>query len=108
MAPTFELTENPDILASVAALPAGRRPWCVGFAAESQDLARHAREKLVRKNVPLVVGNLGPATFGQDHNTLLLVDARGERELPHGPKLALARRLVQEIAERLVQASQPS
>ncbi|MCP5283676.1 MAG: bifunctional phosphopantothenoylcysteine decarboxylase/phosphopantothenate--cysteine ligase CoaBC [Burkholderiaceae bacterium] len=108
VAPTFELTENPDILASVAALPVDHRPWCVGFAAESQDLARHAREKLVRKNVPLVVGNLGPATFGQDHNTLLLVDARGERELPHGPKLALARRLVQEIAERLVQASQPS
>ncbi|MCP5273229.1 MAG: bifunctional phosphopantothenoylcysteine decarboxylase/phosphopantothenate--cysteine ligase CoaBC [Burkholderiaceae bacterium] len=101
VAPTFELTENPDILASVAALPGGQRPWCVGFAAESQDLAKHAREKLVRKNVPLVVGNLGPATFGRDDNTLLLVDARGERELPHGTKLTLARRLVQEIAERL-------
>ncbi len=104
VAPAFELTENPDILASVAALPAARRPWCVGFAAESQDLARHAREKLVRKNVPLVVGNLGPATFGRDDNTLLLVDARGERELPHGPKLALARLLVREIAERLAAA----
>jgi phosphopantothenoylcysteine decarboxylase / phosphopantothenate---cysteine ligase len=84
----IELAENPDILASVARLPAGQRPWCVGFAAESRDLVKHARDKLVRKGVPLIVGNLGPATFGRDDNTLLLVDADGERELPSGPKLA--------------------
>ena len=107
-APTFALTENPDILARVAALPVTQRPWCVGFAAESQDLARHAREKLVRKNLPLVVGNLGPATFGQDHNTLLLVDAMGELELPHGPKLPLARSLVQDIARRLALPPNPA
>ena len=107
-APSIELTENPDILAQVAALPPDQRPWCVGFAAESQDLARHAREKLVRKNVPLVVGNLGPATFGQDHNTLLLVDAQGERELPYGPKLQLARSLVQEIAQRCADPRSPA
>jgi phosphopantothenoylcysteine decarboxylase / phosphopantothenate---cysteine ligase len=101
LAPSFELTENPDILAAVAALPAAQRPWCVGFAAESRDLARHAREKLERKGVPLVVGNLGPATFGRDDNQLLLVDARGERELPAADKLTLARALVAEIAERL-------
>ncbi len=100
-APTFELTENPDILATVARLPVAERPWCVGFAAESQDLARHAREKLERKGVPLVVGNLGPATFGRDDNQLLLVDARGERELPAADKLTLARALVAEIAERM-------
>jgi phosphopantothenoylcysteine decarboxylase / phosphopantothenate---cysteine ligase len=98
--PGIELAENPDILASVARLPAGQRPWCVGFAAESRDLVKHARDKLVRKGVPLIVGNLGPATFGRDDNTLLLVDADGERELPSGPKLALARLLVREIAER--------
>ena len=98
--PALELTENPDILATVARLPAGQRPWCVGFAAESHDLLRHAREKLVRKGVPLIVGNLGPATFGRDDNTLWLVDAQGERELPRGDKLALARQLVQEIATR--------
>lgn len=101
LAPTFELTENPDILAAVAALPPAQRPWCVGFAAESRDLARHAREKLERKGVPLVVGNLGPATFGRDDNQLLLVDARGERELPAADKLTLARALVAEIAERM-------
>jgi phosphopantothenoylcysteine decarboxylase/phosphopantothenate--cysteine ligase len=96
--PTLELVENADILATVAGLPAGQRPWCVGFAAESHDVARHARDKLQRKGVPLVVGNLGPATFGRDDNTLLLVDAQGERELPTGDKLSLARLLVAEIA----------
>jgi phosphopantothenoylcysteine decarboxylase/phosphopantothenate--cysteine ligase len=97
--PAIGFTENPDILASVARLP--DRPYCVGFAAESHDLARHAREKRLRKNVPLIVGNLGPATFGQDDNTLLLVDADGEREIPTADKLSLARALVREIAERL-------
>ena len=99
LAPSFELTENPDILAAVAKLP--QRPYCVGFAAESHDLLKHAREKLARKNVPLIVGNLGPATFGQDDNTLTLVDAAGHRELPRADKLTLARALVAEIAARL-------
>jgi phosphopantothenoylcysteine decarboxylase/phosphopantothenate--cysteine ligase len=101
--PMFELTENPDILAAVARLP--DRPYCVGFAAETDDLARNAREKLARKNVPLIVGNLGPATFGRDDNTLLLVDAQGERQLASADKLTLARELVREIAQRLASAS---
>ena len=99
VAPTFELTENPDILAAVAKLP--DRPYCVGFAAESHDLLKHAREKLERKNLPLIVGNLGPATFGRDDNLLVLVDAQGHRELPRADKLTLARALVTEIAQRL-------
>lgn len=98
-APKFDLTENPDILAAVAQLP--RPPFCVGFAAESHELARHARAKLASKGVPLVVGNLGPATFGRDDNALLLVDAKGDRELPRADKLTLARQLVREIAARL-------
>ena len=97
--PTFELVENPDILAAVARLP--KPPFCVGFAAESDDLIVHAREKLVRKGVPLIVANLGPATFGRDDNALTLVDANGERELPRADKLTLARQLVAEIAARL-------
>ena len=101
--PGFEMVENPDILAAVARLDP--RPFCVGFAAESHDLARHAREKLQRKNVPLVVGNLGPATFGRDDNTLLLVDAQGERALATADKLSLARELVREIAQRLALAT---
>jgi phosphopantothenoylcysteine decarboxylase / phosphopantothenate---cysteine ligase len=98
-APALALTENPDILAAVAALP--RRPYCVGFAAESQEVEQHARAKLVKKNVPLIVGNLGPATFGRDDNALLLVDSAGTRALPHADKLTLARQLVAEIAARL-------
>ncbi len=102
--PNLELTENPDILAAVARLPG--RPYCVGFAAESHDLLKHAREKLQRKNVPLIVGNLGPATFGRDDNSLLLVDAHGQRELATASKLALARELVRDVARRL--ASEPT
>ncbi|CAN7287397.1 bifunctional phosphopantothenoylcysteine decarboxylase/phosphopantothenate--cysteine ligase CoaBC [Rhizobacter sp. LjRoot28] len=99
VAPTFELTENPDILAAVARLP--DRPFCVGFAAESENLLEHAREKLTRKGVPLIVGNLGPATFGRDDNALVLVDAEGHRDLPAADKLTLARQLIGEIARRL-------
>ncbi len=106
VAPSFELTENADILAAVAALP--QPPYCVGFAAESEKLALHAREKLLRKKVPLIVGNLGPATFGRDDNALLLVDADGERALPEDgratDKLSLARELVRDIAGRLAAA----
>jgi phosphopantothenoylcysteine decarboxylase / phosphopantothenate---cysteine ligase len=97
--PMLNFVENPDILASVAHLP--EPPYCVGFAAESHDMLLHAREKLVRKNVPLIVANLGPATFGQDDNTLTLVDAQGHLELPRADKLTLARQLVSEIASRL-------
>jgi phosphopantothenoylcysteine decarboxylase/phosphopantothenate--cysteine ligase len=99
VAPTFELAENQDILAAVARLP--DRPFCVGFAAESENLLKHAREKLERKGVPLVVGNLGPATFGRDDNALVLVDATGQRELPSADKLTLARQLIEDIAHRL-------
>jgi phosphopantothenoylcysteine decarboxylase/phosphopantothenate--cysteine ligase len=97
--PTLALTENPDILAAVARLP--KPPYCVGFAAESHDLLKHAREKLVRKGVPLIVGNIGPAAFGFDDNALTLVDDAGERELPRADKLTLARQLVAEIATRM-------
>ncbi|MGN6525737.1 MAG: bifunctional phosphopantothenoylcysteine decarboxylase/phosphopantothenate--cysteine ligase CoaBC [Burkholderiaceae bacterium] len=99
VAPVFELAENADILADVARLP--KPPYCVGFAAESENLLQHAREKLVRKKVPLIVGNLGPATFGRDDNALVLVDADGDRALPQADKLTLARQLVGEIARRL-------
>ena len=55
--------------------------------------------------MPLIVGNLGPATFGRDDNALLLVDAGGHRALPQADKLTLARQLVAEIASRLSTAS---
>jgi phosphopantothenoylcysteine decarboxylase/phosphopantothenate--cysteine ligase len=99
--PALAFVENPDILATVARLPAAQRPWCVGFAAESEDVERHARAKLAKKGVPLVVGNLGPATFGRDDNALLLVEDGRTTELARAGKLALARQLVAAIAERL-------
>lgn len=101
--PTMSFVENTDILATVAQSPRAQSGalYCVGFAAESHDLLAHATAKRLRKGVPLLVGNIGPATFGKDDNALLLVDANGSRELPHNTKLALARQLVAEIAARL-------
>ena len=100
--PQLTFVENPDILATLAQSPRGRSGelYCVGFAAESQDLLINSQSKLVRKGVPLLVGNIGPATFGQDDNALLLVDAQGHKELPRASKLALARQLISEISIR--------
>ena len=107
--PTLQFTENPDILAGIAASQRARsgQLYCVGFAAESHDLLYHAQTKRVRKGVPLLVGNIGPDTFGQDDNALLLVDASGCTDLPRAPKLALARQLVAEIAQRLTTTISP-
>jgi phosphopantothenoylcysteine decarboxylase/phosphopantothenate--cysteine ligase len=100
--PQLGFVENVDILAEIAHSPraASGALFCVGFAAESHDLLAHATAKRARKGVPLLVGNIGPATFGQDDNALLLVDALGAQELPRNSKLALARQLVAEIAKR--------
>ncbi|MDD2729806.1 bifunctional phosphopantothenoylcysteine decarboxylase/phosphopantothenate--cysteine ligase CoaBC [Malikia sp.] len=104
--PALHFVENPDILAGVAASPRARNGqlYCVGFAAESQDLLANAQAKRARKQVPLLVGNIGPATFGKDDNALLLVDAQGAQELPHASKTDLARQLVAEIARRMAAA----
>ncbi|MEG0000134.1 MAG: bifunctional phosphopantothenoylcysteine decarboxylase/phosphopantothenate--cysteine ligase CoaBC [Comamonas sp.] len=101
--PALAFVENTDILARVAQSPRARagQLYCVGFAAESHDLLAHATAKRLRKQVPLLVGNIGPATFGQDDNALLLIDAHGHRELPHASKRVLAQQLVAEIAQRL-------
>jgi len=103
-APALSFVENPDILATLAQSPRGRSGelFCVGFAAESHDLLRHAQAKRERKGVPLLVGNIGPATFGQDDNALLLIDAAGSKEFARDSKLALARKLIVEIAVRMI------
>ena len=75
--------------------------YCVGFAAESENLQANAQAKRVRKGVPLLVANLGPATFGKDDNALLLVDDEGVTELPRASKRSLAQQLVAEIARRV-------
>ena len=101
--PSLAFVENPDILSAIAASKRARSGalYCVGFAAESQDLEAQATAKRLRKGVPLLVGNIGPATFGQDDNALLLIDAQGTLEMPRNSKLVLARMLVAEIARRL-------
>ncbi len=105
--PSLAFVENPDILATVAASARAHSGalYCVGFAAESHDLLQHASAKRVRKNVPLLVGNIGPATFGQDDNTLLLIDAQGSYALPRASKAELGHALVAEIAQRLPSAT---
>jgi phosphopantothenoylcysteine decarboxylase / phosphopantothenate---cysteine ligase len=101
--PELAFTENADILATVAASARAKSGalFCVGFAAESHDLLANAQAKRLRKGVPLLVGNIGPATFGADDNALLLVDGEGTQELPRASKLDLARQLVAQIARRL-------
>jgi phosphopantothenoylcysteine decarboxylase/phosphopantothenate--cysteine ligase len=100
-APQLQFEQNPDILAAVAALP--DKPFCVGFAAESENLAQYGPEKRKKKNVPLLVGNIGHLTFGQDQNELALFDEQGETRLPRADKQTLARQLAAEIARRLQQ-----
>ena len=101
--PQLAFIENPDILARVAQSERAQKGalFCVGFAAESHDLLAHATAKRLRKQVPLLVGNIGPSTFGQDDNALLLVDAKGATELPRASKQDLADDLMAEIARRL-------
>jgi phosphopantothenoylcysteine decarboxylase/phosphopantothenate--cysteine ligase len=96
--PRFNFIENPDILASVAKLP--NPPFCVGFAAESGNLEVHGDEKRKRKNVPLLIGNIGQLTFGRDDNEVVLFEESGTTPLPRAGKQELARTLIAEIAKR--------
>jgi phosphopantothenoylcysteine decarboxylase/phosphopantothenate--cysteine ligase len=99
---TITLTPNPDILAEVASLPAA--PYCVGFAAESQNLDDYAEAKRLRKRLPLVIGNLVSDGLGTADNCVTLYDETGRYPLPPLSKPVLARRLVDELAARLNKA----
>jgi phosphopantothenoylcysteine decarboxylase/phosphopantothenate--cysteine ligase len=101
--PQLAFVENPDILAEIAHSPRAQAGelYCVGFAAESENLQANAQAKRVRKGVPLLVANLGPATFGRDDNALLLIDDEGVLPLPQASKRRLAQQLVAEIARRV-------
>jgi len=95
----IELAPNPDILAEVAAIKRG--PFCVGFAAETENLREYAQAKRKKKNIPLLAANLAQDAFGRDDNALTLFHDKGETELPRAPKLELARQLVAHIAAML-------
>ncbi|MBI5438209.1 MAG: bifunctional phosphopantothenoylcysteine decarboxylase/phosphopantothenate--cysteine ligase CoaBC [Nitrosomonadales bacterium] len=94
---TLELVPNPDILAHVAGLP--NPPFCVGFAAESENLAEYAEQKRRAKKIPLLVGNLAQHAIGSDENELVLFDDSGSHVLPRAGKLVQARLLMQHIAQ---------
>jgi phosphopantothenoylcysteine decarboxylase/phosphopantothenate--cysteine ligase len=95
---TLELIPNPDILAYVANLT--NPPFCVGFAAESENLTEYAEQKRRAKKLPLLVGNLVQQAVGSDDNELVLFDDSGMQALPRADKLTLARLLMQRIAQR--------
>ncbi|SCU75633.1 fused 4'-phosphopantothenoylcysteine decarboxylase; phosphopantothenoylcysteine synthetase, FMN-binding [Cupriavidus necator] len=103
--PTLQFVQNPDILASVAAR--ADAPYCVGFAAESENLEQYGEQKRQRKGVPLLVGNIGHHTFGLDDNEIVLFDAAGMTRLPRADKLSLARQLVAAIGQRLPGSARP-
>lgn len=94
----LKLVPNQDILAYVAGLP--KPPFCVGFAAESENLAEYAEAKRRAKKVPLLVGNLAQQAIGSDGNELVLFDDSGSVTLQRAEKLTLARQLVKHIAQQ--------
>lgn len=97
--PALQFESNPDILASVAAMPGA--PLCVGFAAESENVIEHAQAKRVTKGIALIVANLAQQALASDEAELDLIDADGVRHLARAPKLAQAREIVAAIAQRL-------
>ena len=103
--PTIEFVANPDILLDVAKLVKTKGgkpyPYCVGFAAESTDLEKHADEKRKRKGIPMIVGNIGPETFGSDLNQLVIIDASGSKKTAKAEKLHLARQLIGLVAKKI-------
>ena len=97
--PIIELTENPDILASVAKL--AKPPFCVGFAAESEHILEYARAKRLRKGVPLLVANDVSVAMGKPTNQIILLDDQQETVLPETDKAEAAQAIVQRLAELL-------
>jgi phosphopantothenoylcysteine decarboxylase/phosphopantothenate--cysteine ligase len=95
----IELVPNEDILAKVAGLQ--NAPFCVGFAAESENLLAYAEEKRKRKNIPLIVANLASEALGADESTLTLLDDKGTHPLAKTSKAKSARTLLSHIAKML-------
>jgi phosphopantothenoylcysteine decarboxylase/phosphopantothenate--cysteine ligase len=101
---TLELAPNPDILANVSSMD--RAPFCVGFAAESENLEEYAELKRKRKHLPLIVANDANAAIGSDDVKLILLDDAGRHVLEQADKLTQARQLIGHIA-KLYNAKNP-
>lgn len=96
---TLELSKNKDILAEVAILP--NAPFCVGFAAESENLLEYAEAKRKAKKLPLIVANLATSAMGSNTNQVTLLDNNGAHSLANAPKLDIARAILQHISTML-------
>ena len=99
--PALRMAENPDILATIARRTEGRPPLVVGFAAETEKVLDHARQKLARKGCDLIVANdVSPegGVMGGARNTVHLVSAEGVESWPILDKDEVARRLVARLA----------
>ena len=96
--PSLDFVQTPDILATIANLP--NAPFCVGFAAESENVLEYAQAKRIKKNVPLMIANQGPKTFGSEYNQVSLVSEAGVAQLPNMRKDQLAQQLIQAIAKQ--------
>ena len=95
------LKRNQDILADVASLP--NAPFCVGFAAETQNLIAQAEQKRLRKKLPLLVANLVYESMGQDTASITLLDNQGAHPLPKASKDVLATQLLTHVCHMLNQ-----
>ena len=96
---SIDLVPNEDILAKVASLP--KPPFCVGFAAESENLLEYAEQKRQRKKIPLIAANIASKAMGADESTLILLDDAGSHPLAKTTKLKLARGLLNHVATML-------
>ena len=96
---TLTLEPNPDILAAVAALP--NAPFCVGFAAETENLSDNAHAKRILKGIPLIIANQAQDTLGNDDCAIILLDSQGSRAIAKQTKLLSAREVIKHIASLL-------
>lgn len=105
--PSLNFVQTPDILATIAAQ--ANAPFCVGFAAESENVIEYAQAKRLKKNIPLIIANQGPSTFGSEYNQASLISENGVQALQKMRKDDLAPLLIQAIAEQfaLHQAKKP-
>lgn len=103
--PDLQFEANPDILATVASQKSG--PWCVGFAAETENLSEYAHAKRLRKGIPMLIGNLAQHVMDAEHTTVSIFDDHGEHTLPLSTKQDIARQLVMAISVRFNQSQTP-
>ncbi|WP_311569255.1 phosphopantothenoylcysteine decarboxylase domain-containing protein, partial [Neisseria meningitidis] len=93
---SIELDENPDILASIASLP--NPPFCIGFAAETENVMAYAREKRIKKKIPVIVANDVSIAMGKPTNRITIIGDDGELSFPETSKDEAAMQIVERLA----------